>query len=186
MALGCGSADTGRPGRFDPNDLPQTLRWLKNTYEPVESVPALEQNPLAKKEASEKERAKFAEQMRGIKGTTVRWSIGVENLTVDGFQPKWLVQQPSGGGTACGRLKMYREDEPKVETKGLIFKETVDHVIRVFEVNRDITAELYKKLTPTGKVVIEGNVFDIDGFWMKPDSIFDIVLVKIRIVDVLP
>jgi hypothetical protein len=158
---------------------------LKNTYEPVETVPASEQNPLAKKEAREKERTKFVDQMRGIKETRVRWSIGVEKLTVDGFQPKWFVKQPSSGrGAACGRLKMYREDEPKVETKGLIFTETVDHAIRVFEVGRDISPDLYKKLTDTGRVVIEGNVFDVDGFLMEPDWIFDIVLVKIRIVDV--
>ena len=124
--------------------------------------------------------------MSGIKGTPVRWSIDVEKLTVAGFQPKWFVRQPSGSGAAVGRLKMYREDEPKIETTGLIFKDTVDYAIHVFEVGRDISPDLYKKLTPTGRVVIEGNVYDIDCFWRNPDTIFDIVLVKIKIVDVFP
>jgi hypothetical protein len=187
LVLGCGASDTGSPARFDPNDLQKTLVWLKNTYEPVETVPAPEQNPLAKKEARERERAKFADQMQKIKGTPIRWSINVEKLTTDSFQPTKWMKVASGRGAAVGRLKMYREAQPRIETTGLIFKETVDHAISKFEVTLDISPDLYKRLTPTGRVVIHGEVFDIDGErGTGSDAYFDIVLVKIKVVDVLP
>ena len=186
LILGCGSPDAKRTADFNANDLPQTLMWLRDAYEPAITRPAAEQNPLAKKEAVDTEQAKFAERVQSIKGTSVRWSLGVEKLTVDGFRPVWAVQQKSERGTVTGRIKLYREAKPKVETVGLIFKETVDHAIARFEVPRDIAPDLYKQLTATGQVVLEGKVHDIHGFSMGSDAIFDIVLVEVKIVGVLP
>lgn len=172
---------------FDLKDFSRSVIWLTQTYSPVEQVTAKEKNPLAKKEAIERETAKFKEQMQSLKGTSIRWPLDVVDLKVDSF----TVHQskcPYANDYSTGVLYLYREAEPKIETKGFLFPEEVDHCIRQFEVHKDISPDLYKKLLPTSRVIIEGNIFDIfvSKYSTERKTKFVINLVNIKIVDVLP
>lgn len=187
LALGgCRTSEPIRPIGFDAEDLHQTLVWLRHVFKPVVSVPEKEVNPLAEKEAKENELRKFTDQTRPLQGSKVRWTFPIGKLSIDGFDPVLHVKHPCDEGYCCGNLRLYRESKPKVEPAGL-FSSEIDHAIKRFEVGRDVQAVDYKLVKPKDRVVIEGNIFDIRGWWVNPDGgCFEIVLVNVKVAGFRP